>query len=128
MKKVAVIGAGESGIGAALLAKSRGIEVFVSDFGSIDDKYKKELLDNDIHFEEGGHDIERLLSTDLVIKSPGVPNHASVIGRLKESGVKIISEIEFGFLFYEGFTLAVTGSNGKTTASGLFISPFIFSR
>ncbi|KXK39914.1 MAG: UDP-N-acetylmuramoyl-L-alanine--D-glutamate ligase [Saprospiraceae bacterium] len=119
MKKVAVIGAGESGIGAALLAKSRGIEVFVSDFGSIDDKYKKELLDNDIHFEEGGHDIERLLSTDLVIKSPGVPNHASVIGRLKESGVKIISEIEFGFLFYEGFTLAVTGSNGKTTASGL---------
>jgi UDP-N-acetylmuramoylalanine--D-glutamate ligase len=119
MKKVVIIGAGESGVGAALLAKKQGLEVFVSDFGLIDEKYKKELTDFNIPFEEGGHDFDKVLVTEVVIKSPGVPEHAPVLRMLKEHGRKVISEIEFGHLFYSGLTIAITGSNGKTTASGL---------
>ena len=119
MKKVVIIGAGESGVGAALLAKKKGLDVFVSDYGLIDEKYKKELTDFNIPFEEGGHDFEKVLVTEVVIKSPGVPEHAPVLRMLKEHGRKVISEIEFGHLFFSGLTIAVTGSNGKTTASGL---------
>ena len=119
MKKVVIIGAGESGVGAALLAKKKGLDVFVSDYGLIDEKYKKELTDFNIPFEEGGHDFEKVLVTEVVIKSPGVPEHAPVLRMLKEKGRKVISEIEFGHLFFSGLTIAVTGSNGKTTASGL---------
>ena len=119
MKKVVIIGAGESGVGAALLAKKKGLDVFVSDYGLIDEKYKKELTDFNILFEEGGHDFEKVLVTEVVIKSPGVPEHAPVLRMLKEHGRKVISEIEFGHLFFSGLTIAVTGSNGKTTASGL---------
>lgn len=119
MKKVVIIGAGESGVGAALLAKKQGLEVFVSDFGLIDEKYKKELTDFNIPFEEGGHDFDKVLVTEVVIKSPGVPEHAPVLRMLKQHGRKVISEIEFGHLFFSGLTIAITGSNGKTTASGL---------
>lgn len=119
IRSVAIIGAGESGTGAALLAKKNKLEVFVSDSGKIPDRYKEELNTHEIAFEEGSHDFERLLVTDLVIKSPGVPEHAPVLRMLKEKGRKVISEIEFGYLFFSGLTIAITGSNGKTTASGL---------
>lgn len=119
MKSVTIIGAGESGVGAALLAKKMGMDVFVSDFGSIAEHYKKELTDSNVLFEEGGHDFEKVLVTDVVVKSPGVPEHAPVLRMLKEKGRKVISEIEFGHSFFSGLTIAVTGSNGKTTTSGL---------
>lgn len=119
MKSVVIIGAGESGVGAALLAKKMGLEVFVSDFGQIADHYKKELIDSGIPFEEGGHDVDRVLVNEVVVKSPGVPEHAPILRMLKEKGRKVISEIEFGHLYYSGLTIAVTGSNGKTTTSGL---------
>lgn len=119
MKSVVIIGGGESGVGAALLAKKQGLDVFVSDFGTIAEHYKKELTGCNIPFEEGGHDFEKVLVTEVVIKSPGVPEHAPVLRMLKDKGRKVISEIEFGHLFYSGLTIAVTGSNGKTTTSGL---------
>lgn len=119
MKKVAVIGAGESGLGAALLARKMNYDVFVSDAGIIDDKIKVEFISNSISFEEGNHNFEKLLVADVVVKSPGVPGHAPVLRMLKEKGHRIISEIEFGFIHYSGLTIGITGSNGKTTASGL---------
>jgi UDP-N-acetylmuramoylalanine--D-glutamate ligase len=119
MKSVVIIGAGESGVGAALLAKKHGLDVFVSDHGKIAENYKKELIDFSIPFEEEGHDFDKVLVTEVVIKSPGVPEHAPVLRMLKEKGRKVISEIEFGHLFFSGLTIAVTGSNGKTTTSGL---------
>lgn len=119
MKSVAIIGGGESGVGAALLAKKKGLDVFLSDIGIIDDKSKVELISNSIPFEEGGHDYERLLVAEVVVKSPGVPEHAPALRVLQEKGRKVISEIEFGSLFYSGLTIAITGSNGKTTTSGL---------
>ena len=119
MKKVVIIGGGESGVGAALLAKKMDMDVFVSDHGIIDQKSKVELISNSIPFEEGGHDLNRLLVAEVVVKSPGVPDHAPALRMLKENGRKVISEIEFGFMLYSGLTIAVTGSNGKTTTSGL---------
>lgn len=119
MKSVTIIGAGESGVGAAILAKKMGLEVFVSDSGTIAGHYKNELIEFDIPFEEGGHDFEKVLVTEVVVKSPGVPEHAAVLRMLKEKGRKVISEIEFGSLFFSGLTIAITGSNGKTTTSGL---------
>jgi UDP-N-acetylmuramoylalanine--D-glutamate ligase len=119
MKSVVIIGGGESGVGAALLAKHKGLDVFLSDHGKIDDKSKVELISNEIPFEEGGHDFNRLLVAEVVVKSPGVPDHAPALRMLKENGRKVISEIEFGWLFYSGLTIGITGSNGKTTTSGL---------
>jgi UDP-N-acetylmuramoylalanine--D-glutamate ligase len=119
MKSVTILGAGESGIGAALLAKKMGMDVFVSDFGTIAAHFKKELIDNNVPYEEGGHDFDKVLVTEVVVKSPGVPEHAPVLRMLKEKGYKVISEIEFGYLFFSGLTIAITGSNGKTTTSGL---------
>lgn len=119
MKSVTIIGAGESGIGAAILAKKLGMDIFVSDNGVIAENFKKELTDFNIPYEEGGHDFEKVLVTEVVIKSPGVPEHAPVLRMLKDKGRKVISEIEFGHLFFSGLTIAITGSNGKTTASGL---------
>jgi len=119
MQRIVVIGAGESGVGAAILAKKMGKEVFVSEYGTISEAYKKELIEGNILFEEGGHDFERLLKCDLVVKSPGVPDTAPIITAFIEDKIPVISEIEFGHRFYKGFTIAVTGSNGKTTTSGL---------
>ena len=119
MKSVAILGAGESGVGAALLAKKHGLDVYISDIGFISEHYKKELTELHIPFGEGGHDFEKVLVTEVVVKSPGVPEHAPVLRMLKEKGRKVISEIEFGHLFFSGLTIAVTGSNGKTTTSGL---------
>jgi UDP-N-acetylmuramoylalanine--D-glutamate ligase len=119
MKKVVIIGGGESGVGAAILAQKLGFEVLVSDFGAIAESFKNELINYNIPFEEKGHSFEKIASFDIAVKSPGVPDHAPVLHLLKENGIQIISEIEFGYLHYSGKILAVTGSNGKTTTSGL---------
>lgn len=116
--RVLVIGAGESGVGAALLAAQLGADVLVSDSNTIQATYKEELIKNNIRFEEGGKD-EWLFNVHVAIKSPGVPDHAPQVKSLTESGIPFFSEIEFGYHYYTGCLLAVTGSNGKTTTSGL---------
>ena len=95
MKKIVILGAGESGAGAAVLAKKEGYEVFVSDMSAIKDKYKKLMDDHQISWEEGHHTEEKILDADEVIKSPGIPDTAPMIVKIKEKGIRIISEIEF---------------------------------
>lgn len=119
MKYVVILGGGESGVGAALLAKNKDFKVFVSDFGEISPKYKQELLDNTIDFEESNHDFDRMASADLVVKSPGIPESAAVIRFLRGRDVPIISEIDFASRFFAGKIIAITGSNGKTTTTNL---------
>ena len=117
--KIIILGGGESGVGAALLAKKKGMEVFLSDKGSIKDSYKKQLEDAEIEFEEGSHDQERILSADWVIKSPGIPKKADLIKKIKEKGIRLSSEIEFASEFTDAKIIAITGSNGKTTTTSL---------
>lgn len=117
--KIIILGGGESGVGAALLAKKKGMEVFLSDKGSIKDSYKKQLEDAEIEFEEGSHDEERILSADWVIKSPGIPKKADLIKKIKEKGIRLSSEIEFASEFTDTKIIAITGSNGKTTTTSL---------
>lgn len=118
-EKIVIIGGAESGVGAALLAKKNNYEVFVSDYGEIADKYKDELTEYNIPFEEKGHTIERLIDAGFVIKSPGVPDTAPILSSLNKEGLRGVSEIEFGYSLYAGKLIAITGSNGKTTTSGL---------
>ena len=119
MKKIVVIGGGESGVGAALLAKKQGWDVFVTDAGPIAENFQKELSSHGIPYEMGGHDVDRILVTEVVVKSPGVPEEVPLIRKLREKGIRIISEIEMAHQLYSGLTIAITGSNGKTTTSGL---------
>jgi UDP-N-acetylmuramoylalanine--D-glutamate ligase len=101
-EKIVIIGGAESGVGAALLAKKNNYEVFVSDYGEIADKYKDELTEYNIPFEEKGHTIERLIDAGFVIKSPGVPDTAPILSSLNKEGLRGVSEIEFGYSFYSG--------------------------
>jgi len=117
MKKLVVLGAGESGVGAAILGKKNNYDVFVSDFGTINQKYKDVLLHNNIQFEEGKHTESKIFEASLVVKSPGIANTVSIIVALRNKGVKIVSEIEFASRFTKAFIIAITGSNGKTTTS-----------
>ena len=117
MKKLVILGAGESGVGTALLGKQKGFEVFVSDKGMIAKKYKEVLLSNNIVFEEGKHTESELLNADLVMKSPGIPDTVPLILKLKELGVKVISEIEFAAKYTNANIIGITGSNGKTTTT-----------
>jgi UDP-N-acetylmuramoylalanine--D-glutamate ligase len=119
VKTVAIIGGGESGVGAAMLAQKNRYEVFVSDFGLIQDKYKSELNINSIPFEEGGHNFERIEQADIIIKSPGIPDKAPLIQYLIAKDIVIISEIEFASRYYNGKIIGVTGSNGKSTTVSL---------
>jgi UDP-N-acetylmuramoylalanine--D-glutamate ligase len=116
-KRVIILGAGESGTGAAILAKAKGYDVFVSDQGVIKDQYKKELSENSIVFEEGKHSEEKILTASLIIKSPGIPDKAEIIKEIKDKGIEIIDEIEFAFRFLTGKVIAITGTNGKTTTT-----------
>ncbi len=117
---IVVLGAGESGNGAAILAKRKGLPVFVSDNGTIKEGYRKELETEGIAFEEGGHDTERIMAADLIIKSPGIPEKAPLIKALRAAGKEIISEIEFGYWYKgDGKIIAITGSNGKSTTTSL---------
>ena len=118
-KSVTIIGAGESGYGAAMLAKKNGYSVFVTEYKSIRGDLKQKFIDNSIDFEEGFHSIERMKSSNLVIKSPGVPNSVEIINQLKNLNIPIISEIEFASSFSKAFKICITGSNGKTTTTHL---------
>lgn len=117
MKQLVILGAGESGVGTALLGKEKGFKVFVSDFGSIDKKYKNVLLHNDIEWEEGQHSIPKILKADIVMKSPGIPETVSIVKKLISKEVSILSEIEFAAQFTSSKIIGVTGSNGKTTTT-----------
>jgi len=116
---IVVLGAGESGVGAAYLAQQQGYDVFVSDFGAIADKYKKQLEDWNIGFEEKQHTEDLILNAVEVIKSPGIPDKAPIIKKLKEKGIPVISEIEFAGRYCSAKIIGITGSNGKTTTSSL---------
>jgi len=118
-KNIVILGAGESGTGAAVLASTRGMDVFVSDNSSISENYKKLLNDYDINFEEKGHSRDKITQAELAIKSPGIPNSIPIIRDLREKSIPIISEIEFASWFTEARLICVTGSNGKTTTASL---------
>jgi UDP-N-acetylmuramoylalanine--D-glutamate ligase len=118
-KKIVILGAGESGAGSAVLAKINGLEVFVSDSGEIKEKYKKELQENNIQWEEGKHSESIILSADEIIKSPGIHEDTPIILKAKGKGISIISEIEFAGRYCKGKTICITGSNGKTTTTNL---------
>ena len=119
MEKMVILGAGESGTGAAVLAKIKGLEVFVSDSGEVSDTYKKVLWQHEIDWEEGRHSEEIVLHAGEVVKSPGIPDSAPIVGKLKERGVKVISEIEFAGRYSKAKMIGVTGTNGKTTTKDL---------
>jgi UDP-N-acetylmuramoylalanine--D-glutamate ligase len=119
MSKIVILGAGESGAGAAVLAKKEGFEVFVSDMSKIKDNYKKLMDDHNIEWEEGHHTEEKILDADEVIKSPGIPKEAPMIQKLMAKGTPIISEIEFAGRYTDAKMICITGSNGKTTTTSL---------
>ena len=124
MKRLVVLGAGESGAGAAVLAKVKGFEVFVSDMSKIKDKYKELLNKYQIPWEEGQHTENLILNADEVVKSPGIPNNAPMIEKLKAQGTSIISEIEFAGRYTHSKMICITGSNGKTTTTSLIYHIF----
>lgn len=116
---IAILGGGESGIGAALLAKHQSYSCWVSDGGHIRDTYKEELHAAQIPFEEGQHTAEKILEADLVVKSPGIPTSAAMVQRVVQAGIPVISEIEFGYRHCNGKCIGITGTNGKTTTTAL---------
>lgn len=116
-KRIAILGAGESGVGAAILAKQQGFDVWVSDMGNIKDKYKEVLLHNEIKWEEGGHSENEIFLAKEVIKSPGIPETAPLIKALKAKDIPVLSEIEFAGRYCQGKKICITGSNGKTTTT-----------
>ena len=119
MKRIVILGAAESGAGAAVLAKKKGFDVFVSDMSTIKDRYKQQLDSYGVAWEEGKHTEALILSADEVIKSPGIPENAPMIQKLKAQGTPIISEIEFAGRYTDAKMICITGSNGKTTTTSL---------
>lgn len=119
MKKIVILGGGESGVGSAILALSKGFEVFLSDNGALLDKYKTELTERNIPFEEKGHTEEHILSADEIIKSPGIPDSVPLLLQARAKGISIISEIEFAGRYTDATKICITGSNGKTTTTSL---------
>jgi UDP-N-acetylmuramoylalanine--D-glutamate ligase len=123
MSKIVILGAGESGVGAAVLAKKKGFEVFVSDYGTIKPQYAKMLADNNIPYEQGKHTESQILDAQEVIKSPGIKNDAPIVLKLVAANIPVISEIEFAARYAEGaHFVCITGSNGKTTTTELTYS------
>ena len=118
-KHIVILGAGESGVGAAILAQQKQWHVLVSDFGSIKDEFKSVLDKYKLSYEEGGHTMESVLKADLIIKSPGIPEKAPVMKAIRAAGIKVISEIEFASYYTTAKTICITGSNGKTTTTML---------
>ena len=123
-KRIVILGAGESGCGAAVLAQKLGFDVFVSDFGAITDKYKEMLDSYGIRWEEKKHSEDVILSAAEVIKSPGIPHEAPIIVKIKNAGIPIISEIEFAGRYTNAKMICITGSNGKTTTTSLIYHIF----
>lgn len=118
-KRIVILGSGESGTGAAILARQQGFDVFVSDTGMVPEKYKLELWQHEIAFEEGMHSEDRILQSNEVIKSPGIPEKNELIKKIRAKGIPVISEIEFASRFTRSFIIAITGTNGKTTTTSL---------
>ena len=116
-QRLVVLGGGESGVGAAVLGKDKGFDVFLSDYGKIGDDYRKILNEESIEFEEGKHTEEKILNATMVVKSPGIPPTAPIVVKLVEKGIPVISEIEFGARFTNSKMVCITGSNGKTTTT-----------
>jgi UDP-N-acetylmuramoylalanine--D-glutamate ligase len=119
-KSLVILGGGESGVGAAILGRQQGYDVFLSDGGMLKQQFKKELQGLSIDFEEGGHSEERVMNAEVIVKSPGIPESNELVKKLRAKGVEIISEIEFAY-WYKGESriVAITGSNGKTTTTAL---------
>jgi UDP-N-acetylmuramoylalanine--D-glutamate ligase len=118
-KNIVVLGSGESGVGAAILAKVKGYDIFVSDSGDIRPEYKEDLEKYDIAWEEGQHTEAKILAADCIIKSPGIPDKAILVQRAIEKNIPVISEIEWGGLFCKAQCIGITGTNGKTTTTAL---------
>lgn len=118
-QNIAILGAGESGTGAALLAKKYNCEVFVSDLGKIKEKFAEELTNSGIEFEQLQHSNDKILSTDLIIKSPGIPDNSPIVEQARQNRIPVISEIEFAGTFSKGEKIGITGTNGKTTTTML---------
>ena len=118
-ERLVILGAGESGVGAAYLAQQMGYDVFVSDFGPIADKYKQQLLEWNISFEEKQHTEQDILNAIEVVKSPGIPEKAAIVKKIKEKDIPVISEIEFAGRYTKAKIIGITGSNGKTTTTSL---------
>jgi UDP-N-acetylmuramoylalanine--D-glutamate ligase len=119
LQKLIILGAGESGVGAAILGKAKGYDVFVSDAAVIKPSFQEELQAAQIDFESGQHSMPRILAADLIIKSPGIPEKTALMQAIREQGIKVISEIEFGGYFSKAKHICITGSNGKTTTTML---------
>ncbi len=119
MKRLVVLGGGESGVGTAILGRKKGYEVFVSDFGKIKENYKEVLEINGLKWEDEKHTEALILNADVVMKSPGIPDKAPIVKKLVEKGIPVISEIEFACQFTDAITIGITGSNGKTTTTML---------
>ena len=119
MKRLVILGGGESGYGTAVLGRKVGMDVFLSDSGKLKEPYKSLLEENNIAFEEGGHTPEKILNADIVVKSPGISDKAPLVVALREKGVPVVSEIEFAGWYTNARMICITGSNGKTTTTSL---------
>ncbi len=117
MALISILGGGESGVGAALLAKSKGFDVFLSDAGALKENYQQILRDNEIEFETGGHSLERILGSQEIIISPGIPEKTDIVKAIKAKAISLVSEIEFAARYTNAKIVAITGSNGKTTTT-----------
>ena len=117
MALISILGGGESGVGAALLAKSKGFDVFLSDAGTLKENYQQTLRENEIEFETGGHSLERILGSQEIIISPGIPEKTDIVKAIKAKGISLVSEIEFAARYTKAKIVAITGSNGKTTTT-----------
>ncbi|MDC0462667.1 UDP-N-acetylmuramoyl-L-alanine--D-glutamate ligase [Flavobacteriaceae bacterium] len=117
MKRLVILGGGESGVGAALLGKLKEYNVFISDSGKIANNYKDVLIHNEIEWEDGGHTESEILTADLVVKSPGIPDNVSIVQKLQYAMIPVVSEIEFAALHTTANIIGITGSNGKTTTT-----------
>lgn len=124
MKRIVILGAAESGVGAAALAKKQGFDVFVTDMGKIKPNYKEMLNERNIPWEEGQHSEALILNADEIIKSPGIPDAAPMVQKIKAAGINIISEIEFAGRYTDSKMICITGSNGKTTTTSLIYHIF----
>ncbi|MDE5962111.1 MAG: UDP-N-acetylmuramoyl-L-alanine--D-glutamate ligase, partial [Duncaniella sp.] len=116
-KNLVVLGGGESGVGAAILGKEKGMNVFLSDYGTIADNYRRQLDEEGIEWEDGRHSMDRILAADEVVKSPGIAPSTPVMKAITEKGIPVISEIEFAGRYTDAKMVCITGSNGKTTTT-----------
>ena len=124
MDRIVILGAAESGVGAAVLAKQKGFDVFVSDMGTIKDKYKQMLDSHGIEWEEGQHTEAKILNAKEIVKSPGIPSEVPMVQKAIDKGIGIISEIEFAARYTDAKMVCITGSNGKTTTTSLIYHIF----